>query len=45
MRGLKVKEIAKIKRDKKKDDISFEDIEKLMKHDSYCRHKGAIKQR
>ncbi|MDP4143196.1 MAG: hypothetical protein Q8936_01760 [Bacillota bacterium] len=31
-------------RDKEKD-LSFEDFENLMKHDSYKRHRGAIRRR
>ena len=30
--------------DKSDDELSFKDFEKMMKHDSYKRHKGAIRQ-
>ncbi|MCW6079034.1 hypothetical protein [Clostridium sporogenes] len=29
----------------KKENLSFSDVMKLMKHDSYKRHKGALRQR
>lgn len=33
------------KKKKKKEKLQFEDFEELMRHDSYSRHRGAIRQR
>lgn len=30
---------------REKENLSFSDVEELMKHDSYKRHKGALRQR
>lgn len=34
----------KKERKAKKENLSFSDIERMMMHDGYCRHNGAIKQ-
>jgi hypothetical protein len=34
----------KHKKCKNKEYLSFSDVKKLMQHDSYCRHNGAIRQ-
>ncbi|NFM72852.1 hypothetical protein FDB95_14950 [Clostridium botulinum] len=40
-----IKQNNKKRRRGKKEDLSFSDYVEMMKHDSYKRHKGALRQR